>query len=116
MGLHSSAGRVLQRELRFNCDGHIFISYSVLLWRHAGGELLYSSITMLMSMHVARYYKRAVSPIFSNSAKSQKTHVHRWKSENNGPLLSKLIFHRTAEKLLISVSGCEWPGWKWTPT
>ena len=37
-----------------------------------------------------------------------KMHVYRWSSENNGPVLLKWL-SSIPHKLLINVSGCEWP-------
>ena len=31
-----------------------------------------------------------MSAIFNNTLKSQKSHLHQWKTENNGPVLLKV--------------------------
>ena len=50
--------------------------------------------------------------IFIITVKSLKTYLYRCKSKHNGTVLSTDC-GAIAQKLLINMSGCEWPGWKW---
>ena len=34
-----------------------------------------------------------MSAIISKTLKSQKSHLHQWKPENNGPVLLKVVIH-----------------------
>ena len=49
--------------------------------------------------------------LFSISLNNQNIHLCHGKSENNGPFLLTIPVLKR-QKLLASVFGCRWPGWK----
>ena len=53
-----------------------------------------------------------MSAIYSNTLKSEKSHLHQLKPENNSPVFLKVTNTITLQ-LSISVFSCGWPGRKW---
>ena len=51
-----------------------------------------------------------MSAILSNILKSQKSHLHQWKPENNGPVLVKVA--SSAMKLSVRAFQSEWRGFR----
>ena len=58
------------------------------------------------------YLKGALSRIFSISFKEPQYDLCRGKPKSVPFLLTSAVF--SALKLLATVCGCRWPGWKWT--
>ena len=66
------------------------------------------SINIKLQMSVINL-KGAVSSIFSVTINSQKAYFFQWQSFlDNNPT--------SAQKQLLIVFGCGWPGWKWIAT
>ena len=62
-----------------------------------------ASLTLTNCFKPVPGVKGVVSPMFSITVKSQKTHVYRWISNNDGPVLLKLLLYRTE-----TITKCVW--------
>ena len=63
-------------------------------------------------MWIRPNFKRAVSPNFSSSLRKAKACV-TLEVLKLCPTVDLKNGYSIAQKLLINVSGCKWPGWKW---